>query len=279
MLPLIGIRVLTLATNLPGPLACQRLTQLGASVTNVEPPAGDPVARQYAEFHRKLHRDQKIITLDLKSDTGRNELHKLLVHTDLLLTSSRPRALTRLGLGWDELHGHFPRLCQVAIVGYPAPDEDRPGHDLTYQAAAGLVEPPQLPRVLVADCAGAERAVSAALGLLLQRERAGEAGYAAVALSEAAAPYAESIRHLATSVGGPLRGGSPFYGVYATRSGWIALAALENEFIESLKKNLDLPEIKKKSLETIFLTRTAKEWEDWGRQHDIPIAVVVNLET
>ena len=278
MLPLTGSRVVTLAINLPGPLACQRLAQLGATVTKVEPPGGDPVARQYPELYRKLHRDQKIVALDLKAEPDRLALDKLLVHADLLLTSSRPRALTRLRLGWNELHRRFPRLCHVGIVGFPPPEEDRPGHDLLYQAAAGLLEPPQLPRVLVADQAGSERAVSAALALLLVRARTDEGGSAWVSLSEAVAPFAEPIRHRATSIGGPLRGGLPVYGLYATRSGWIALAALENVFIEGLKKNLNLTEITKKSLETIFLTRSAKEWEEWGREHDIPIAAVTNLE-
>lgn len=277
MLPLTGLRVVTLAINLPGPLACQRLNQLGASVTKVEPPTGDPVARQYPELYRKLSRDQKVVTIDLKSD--RPALDRLLEHADLLLTSSRPRALTRLGLGWTALHASFPRVCHVGIVGFAPPEENRPGHDLLYQAVAGLLEPPQMPRVLVADQAGSERAVSAALALLFARARTGEAGIAWVSLSEAVAPFAEPIHHRATSLGGPLRGGSPLYALYATRTGWIALAALENVFIEELKKSLNLSEITKKSLESIFATRSAKEWEEWGREHDIPIAAVTSLET
>jgi alpha-methylacyl-CoA racemase len=276
--PLSGFRVVSIAINLPGPRACERLAQLGAAVTKVEPPAGDPIALQFPELYRKLHRKQEIVRLDLKTKDGRATLEDLLRHADLLVTSSRPRALARLGLGWNELHQRLPRLCQVGIVGFAAPDEDRPGHDLMYQAVAGLIEPPHLPRVLVADLAGAERAVTAALALLFARERGGEAGVTWIALAEAAAPFADPIRCRATHAGGPLRGGSPLYGLYPTRSGWIALAALENVFIESLKKNLNLTEITKKSLETVFLTRSASEWEDWAREHDIPIAAVTNLE-
>ena len=66
-----------------------------------------------------------------------------------------PSALARLGLEWGSLHARFPRLCYVAIVGYLPPHENVPGHDLTYQAAYGMLTPPHLPRVLVADMAGA----------------------------------------------------------------------------------------------------------------------------
>ena len=67
------------------------------------------------------------------------------------------------------LHAGFPHLCQVAIVGHLPPDEDASGHDLTYRARFGPL--PEMPPVLVADLAGAEQAVSAALSLLFARER------------------------------------------------------------------------------------------------------------
>jgi crotonobetainyl-CoA:carnitine CoA-transferase CaiB-like acyl-CoA transferase len=278
MAPLAGTRVVSLAINLPGPRAAQRLSAFGAGVTAVEPPDGDPVATDYPDLYRQLRRDQQVVTLDLKSVDGKARLLQLLADADLLITSSRPHTLAKLGLDWHKLHPHFPRLCGVAIVGYAPPDEDRPGHDLNYQASAGLLAPPQLPRILIADCAGAERAVSAALALLLVRERTGAAGHTIVSLADAAADYADSLRVGATVPGGPLNGGLAQYGLYATHAGWITLAALEAVFIQRLKKALDLPEIDKKSLEARFLTRSAKEWEDWGRQHDIPIAVVANLE-
>src|SRR5205807_554987 len=82
---------------------------------------------------------------------------------DLLLTATRPKALARLGLSWTQLQERLPRLSQVAIVGYPVPRHDVPGHDLTYQAQAGLVEPPALPRACTADWGGAQEVVIAAL--------------------------------------------------------------------------------------------------------------------
>ena len=182
MEPLDNIRVLTLAVNLPGPLAVSRLRQLGAAVVKVEPPEGDALAQACPDWYRELHEGLQVTRLNLKDAEDRARLDAWLGRADLLLTASRPAALRRLGLSWEELHSRYPRLCQVALVGYPAPLEDVPGHDLTYQARAGLLTPPHLPRACVADLAGAQEAVSAALALLLARERGQGGGHATVSL-------------------------------------------------------------------------------------------------
>ena len=140
--PLAGIRIITLAGNVPGPVAAARLHQLGAAVIKVEAPAGDPLAAISPAWYRALTHGQEVIRLDLKHRAGREQLDPLLEGADLLLTSTRPAALRRLGLDWQGVHARYPHLSQVAITGYPAPHENRAGHDLTYQAAAGLVAPP-----------------------------------------------------------------------------------------------------------------------------------------
>jgi alpha-methylacyl-CoA racemase len=193
-LPLGGVRVLTLAVNLPGPAAASRLGAMGASVVKVEPPSGDPMARMCPGYYEELSARQEVVCLDLKEREDRASLDDWLEGMDLLLTASRPAALGRLGLAWPELRARFPRLCQVAIVGHPPPDEDVPGHDLTYQARFGTLSPPEMPPVLVADLAGAEQAVGAALSLLFARERGQGAGYEQVALSEAAESFAGPLR-------------------------------------------------------------------------------------
>src|SRR5690606_20205433 len=93
---------------------------------------------------------------------------------DILITSSRPSALARLGLDAKNLRKTYPRLCHVAIVGESGKRAEHAGHDLTYQARHGLVDPPSMPKALVADTAGAERAVSAALAMLYAREKTGK---------------------------------------------------------------------------------------------------------
>ena len=118
MKPLENIRVLTLAVNLPGPLAAARLHQLGAAVVKVEPPGGDALAQASPDWYRELHEGQEIVRLNLKDAEDRARLDTWLGRADLLLTATRPAALRRLGLAWAELHARYPRLCQVALVGY-----------------------------------------------------------------------------------------------------------------------------------------------------------------
>ncbi|PZO99254.1 MAG: CoA transferase [Corynebacterium urealyticum] len=168
-----GVNVLSLAPNLPGPIAAHRLAEMGAKVTKIEGPTGDLMAQAAPKYYEWLCEGQQVVALNLKEEADRGTLQELLSTCDVLITSSRPAALARLGLAWDELHAAYPRLCQVAIVGHSGDDADLAGHDLTYQAHAGTLLPPAMPTVPVADLAGAELAVQAALALLLGRS-AGE---------------------------------------------------------------------------------------------------------
>lgn len=268
------MRIVSLSVNLPGPVAAARLRGLGASVTKVEPPSGDLLAWAAPAYYEDLARGQKITTLDLKQPEDRARLEGLLENADLLLTSSRSGALGRLGVGWKELSVRHPRLSQVAIVGHPAPDDDVPGHDLTYQAGLGLLSPPDLPRTLLADLAGAERAVSAALALLLGRERGRGVGYAEVSLAESAADFAEPLRHGLTAPGGSLGGGLPEYNLYQTSKGWLSVAALEPHFWRKLLDELGLEDAGYEDLARAFRTRSAGEWEAWAAARDLPLAAL-----
>jgi alpha-methylacyl-CoA racemase len=230
MSPLAGLRVVTLALNVPGPLAAARLAGFGATIVKIEPPGGDPLAASAPRWYAELHTGATVRRLDLKAAGDRAEADALLAGADLLLTSSRPAALARLGLAPDGLRERHPRLCQVAIVGHAAPHQEVPGHDLTYLAAAGVLDPAALPRTLAADILGAERAASAALALLLARERGDAAGYAEVPLADAAEVLALPLRHGLTRPGGVLGGGFAGYRLYATARGHVALAALEPHF-------------------------------------------------
>jgi crotonobetainyl-CoA:carnitine CoA-transferase CaiB-like acyl-CoA transferase len=269
------MHVLTLAINLPGPLAAARLRELGATVRKVEPPGGDPLAQAQPSWYRALHEGVEVISLDLKDAGARSRLDALLASADLLLTATRPAALGRLGLAWEKLHAHHPRLCQVAILGYPAPEEELPGHDITFQARAGLVVPPELPRTCIADLAGAQSAVEATLALLLARERGQRGGrYAAVSLAEAAEHYAEPLRYGVTAPAGVLGGAFPGYNLYPAREGWVALAALEPRFQARLAQELGNAAPDRERLRALFLTRTAREWEQWAAVNDVPLVAV-----
>lgn len=277
-LPLGGVRILTLAVNLPGPVAASRLHDMGAAVVKVEPPGGDPLARMCPGYYAELSAGQEVVSLDLKDGEDRASLDDHLENMDLLLTASRPASLGRLGLSWPELHARFPRLSQVAIVGHPPPDVDAPGHDLTYQARFGTLSPPGMPSVLVADLAGAERAVSAAISLLFARERGQGAGYEQVALSEAARSFAGPLLQGLTAPGGVLGGGFAGYGLYRAQRDYVALAALEKHFWERLLGEFGIEGGECRDLERIFETRTAEQWEEWAAERDLPLVAVKDVE-
>ena len=272
--PLLGASVVSLAVNVPGPAACARMVRLGASVLKLEPPGGDPLEGQNPSWYRELAAGQDVVRIDLKSDTGRAALSERLARSDILLTSHRPSALGRLGLAWPALHERFPRLCQVAIVGFPAPHEEVAGHDLTYLAAEGLLSPPTMPRTLMADLAGADQAVGAALGLLLQRGRDGRGSYFAVALSDAARWFSQPLRHGLTMAGSQLNGGFAGYNLYPARSGWVAVAALEPHFWAGLLREAGLDNAVYADLAALFATRDASDWEAWALERDLPISAV-----
>jgi crotonobetainyl-CoA:carnitine CoA-transferase CaiB-like acyl-CoA transferase len=199
---------------------------------------------------------------------------KLLAGADLLVTAQRASALERLHLGPALLASGHPRLCHVAITGHAPPRDEVPGHDLTYLAEHGLVAPPELPRTLFADMAGAERAVSAALAILLSRERGGKERAIVVALADAAAALAQPLREGLTGPGALLGGGFAGYNLYAARTGWVAVAALEPHFAQRLAQRFALPEITVERLRELFATHDADYWQSWAREHDLPIVAV-----
>ncbi|HET9365029.1 MAG TPA: CoA transferase [Candidatus Angelobacter sp.] len=269
-----GIRIVSLALNAPGPVAAARLTQLGAEVTKVEPPSGDALSHAAPEWYVQLCRGQRVLSLDLKIPAGRQQLDDLLVKADLLLASFRPSALKRLALDWESLHARHPKLCFVGIIGHAAPDEERSGHDLTYQAGFGLLHPPEMPSSLFIDLAGAERAVSMSLALLNKAVRTGESGCAWVSLHECARDLAEPMKAGLTKPGGLLGGGYALYGFYRASDGWVAIAALEPHFAERLLAELKLKQADRSELEKIFLQHSAEEWEHWAAERDLPLVAV-----
>jgi crotonobetainyl-CoA:carnitine CoA-transferase CaiB-like acyl-CoA transferase len=269
-----GVHVVSTALNLPGPVACARLRELGATVAKVEPVSGDPFEEYCPAWYRRLHHGMEMQRIDLKGAAGRERLDVLLAKADLLVTAQRASALARLGLDPASLAARHPLLCHVAISGHPPPDDEVPGHDLTYMAMHGLVQPPAMPATLFADIAGAERAVSTALAMLLARRRSGRGGTCAVPLEGAAEALAQPLREGLTAPGGLLGGALAGYNLYAARGGWIAVAALEPHFAERLASSLGLPALDIAALRERFAAEDADHWERWARDRDLPILAV-----
>lgn len=271
---LAGLRVVTTALNLPGPAACSRLRDLGATVAKVEPPTGDPFEAYCPTWYARLHESVAVHRLDLKAPEGKRAMDELLLEADLFVTAQRPSALARLGLGAQALAERFPRLCHVAIVGHPPPREEVPGHDLTYLAQAGILWPPALPCTLYGDMAGAERAVTTALALIIARDRHRPAQAAYAPLSDAADWLALPRAYGLTTPGALLGGEHAGYNVYPAKRGWVAVAALEPHFAKALAAALEIDVLRADRVAARFATEDAEHWEAWARPRDLPIVAL-----
>jgi alpha-methylacyl-CoA racemase len=287
--PLRGVRILSLALNLPGPGALWRLKAMGATCLKAEPPGppgapaktiGDPMGQYNPEAYATLHDGIRVITLDLKSDKGQAALHRELERTNVLLTSFRPSALTKLGLDWTGLHRRYPALSLVAIVGAPGQRAEEPGHDLTYLADAGLVTGLELPATLFADMGGALMASEAALKAVLVQKTTGKGTFHEVALSDAAHWLALPRTWGLTQAIGAVGGAHAGYRVYACKDGRVAVAALEPHFAKALCAAAGVTTADPRAMfhpdthaaiAGFLLGRTRKQLDRLAQAHDIPL--------
>jgi crotonobetainyl-CoA:carnitine CoA-transferase CaiB-like acyl-CoA transferase len=279
--PLRGVRILSLALNLPGPAALMRLAQMGARCTKINPPAGDPMQHYTPDGYALMHKGVAHKTLDLKSEAGQSAMHKLLPQTDVLLTSFRPSALIKLGLGWKTLHKQYPALSLIEVVGAPGPLAEIPGHDLTYQAEVGLVNGMDLPPSLFADMGGALMATEATLKAVLSLKTTGQGSRHEVALSEAAAWLALPRQLRMTTPDGAVGGAHAGYRVYACKNGRVAVAALEPHFALSLCKAAGLmlshpvkdlfKSETQQAIAAFFASKTRQQLDKLAAAQDIPL--------
>lgn len=290
-----GVRILSVALNLPGPAALMRLADMGAKCHKLEPlpPAGapkgapsDPMGMYAPQAYAQLHARVKVVQADLKTEKGQALLHKLLARTDVLLTSFRPSALKKLGIAWPDLHAQYPSLNMVSIVGSPGAGAEIPGHDLTYLAAKGLVNGLALPASLFADMAGSLHASEAVLKALWQHAKPGRAQgkgvFHEVALEDAAG-YLALPRHWGlTAPQGSVGGAHAGYQVYECANGRVAVAALEPHFATKLlqvagvkvgktARNPMLQTATKIQLAAYFAQLNRKQINALALRHDLPL--------
>lgn len=286
--PLHGLRILSLALNLPGPAALMRCHRMGASCTKLEPPSGDPMGHYNPAAYAELHEGVKVLQADLKTPEGQAAVHRELAKADVLLTSFRPSALKKLGLEWKDLHSRYPSLSQVAIVGAPGARAEEPGHDLTYLADNGLVPGLELPATLYADMGGSLMASEAVLQAAMRKhERYDGSGdphpeglYLEVALSTAAGYLALPRRWGLTQPAGSVGGAHAGYKVYPCRDGRVAVAALEPHFAAALcaAAGVEKSDIKAMfakdthaAIAAFFAGRTRQELDRLAVEKDLPI--------
>jgi len=280
-----GVRLLSLALNLPGPAALLRCQQMGARCVKLEPPSGDPMQRYSPPAYAQLQSGIKVITVDLKTAAGQKSLHHELAKTHVLITSFRPSAIEKLGLSWKSLHRLYPALSQVAIVGSPGARAEEPGHDLTYVADSGLVPGLELPATLFADMGGSLTATEAVLQAVLSQRLSGKGIRLEVALSSAA-QYIALPRHWGlTQPSGFVGGAHAGYRVYACKDGRVAVAALEPHFAAALCAAAGLQASDVASLQTqatrdgiarFLKKQTRQQLDVLAAEKDIPLHTMAN---
>ena len=275
--PLKGIRILSLALNLPGPAALMRCQQMGARCVKLEPPGGDPMVIYCKPAYTALHQNIRITSADLKTGPGQNKLHSELAKADVLLTSFRPSALVKLGLRWKALHNQYPQLSQVAIVGSPGALAEAPGHDLTYLAENGLITGLDLPATLYADMGGSLMASEAVLQAALLKGTSGKGIYLEVALSNSASYLALPRAWGLTTPGMAVGGGHAGYQIYSCKNGRVAVAALEPHFAARLcaaaglgAPDMNLPATRQ-AVADWLLGKTCAQLEKLALDKDIPL--------
>ena len=294
-MPLTGIRVLDLTRLLPGAYCTLLLADMGADVIKVEEPgAGDymrwtpPIVAGQSALFSAINRNKRSITLNLKSDAGRDLLLRLVDGADVLVEGNRPGVMARLGLGWDALHDRNPRLVMCSITGYgqDGPFASRAGHDLNYMAIAGALGlngerggPPAPLSVQVADIGGGGLQPAAAiLGALVGVQRGGEGRWIDASMTDGAVSWLAMVfaaRGAGEEVGRGdqrLAGRYPCYRVYTCKDGgFYSVGALEPKFWNALCTALERPELADHqfseansihaTMEQIFASRTRAEWQ------------------
>jgi alpha-methylacyl-CoA racemase len=312
MQPLSGLLVLDFTTLLPGPLAALMLAEAGAEVIKIERPGGEdmrrfaPVVNGEGAPFALLNRGKTALTLDLKSEADRAKLIPLIKRADILIEQFRPGVMARLGLGYDEVAKHNPRLIYCSISGYgqSGPRVNEAGHDINYIGNSGLldlqpgpIEHPVVPPMLAADIAGGSfPAVINILLALRARDQSGQGCALDIAMTDAMFTFGWYALALGSASGkfpkpGEmwLVGGSPRYQLYPAKDGkivacgaieqkfWLAFTAaigLAAEFVDD-KHN---PKATRDAVAELIAARPSDEWRPIFTAADCCTTIVVPLE-
>jgi alpha-methylacyl-CoA racemase len=285
MKPLAGISVVDLTRYLPGPFASRELMRLGARVTRLLPPGGDPMQELAPAWHEALNAGKETVEIDLKADSERG--HALCAEADIVLESFRPGVVDRLGIAPANLP---ETVVYCSFTGF-GPDDLTAGHDLNYQGWAGLLHDtaPAMPPVQIADLGSALRAVTQITAALLERERTGRGAHLVISLTATAHELA------AHRLGGEpvprlLTGGLACYRIYATADGrHLTVAALEARFFERLCELLSRPELAERQygpeqealtdeLAELIAAKPLATWLQIFEGEDVSVGPVATLE-
>ncbi|WP_424629808.1 CaiB/BaiF CoA transferase family protein [Bradyrhizobium sp. SYSU BS000235] len=206
--PLKGVRVLDLTGVVSGPFATMFLADQGADVLKIEPIGGDITRRSRAPIDKagefsalfiSSNRGKRSLSIDMKTDAGREVLAKLVAQSDVLVQNFRPGTMERLGLGAEELRKKHPRLIYVSIsgVGDSGPYVKKRVYDPIVQGLSGFADiqsqpvtnRPQMIRTIVADKTTAVFTAQAVAAALYAREKTGQGDHIQVAMLDTMISY------------------------------------------------------------------------------------------
>ncbi|OGD52993.1 hypothetical protein A3K80_03575 [Candidatus Bathyarchaeota archaeon RBG_13_38_9] len=294
--PLDGIRILDLTRLNPGAYCTMLLADMGADVLKIEQPGrGDylrytpPLIGGQSSMFLTLNRNKKSMTLNLKSEEGKEIFTRLLNSYDILVESFRPGVCKRLGIDYDTLKKDHPELiyCPITGFGQDGPYKNLVGHDINYLALSGILSltgekngPPIVPGIPIADIAGSMFAVMGILLALISRQKTGTGQFVDISMFDGVVSWLtiQAARFIANGKS-PERatwpaGGEPFYSVYQTKDGkYVAVGAAEDKFWKILCEKIGAKELLEdrtakgqrskeviNRLSSIFKTKSRDEW-------------------
>lgn len=263
-LPLTGIRVLDATSNIAGPFGGSILGDLGATVTKIESPDGDPSRSMVpldgdrsAYFHI-VNRNKDIEVIDLKSENGKLRIGELLDTADVFLTNFMPARLQSLNLSPVELMSRRPTLIigNLSSYGTTGPSSSWPGYDATVQARTGIMHitgekdgPPVRTGISVLDIGSGMWLAMGVLAAIVKRNRTGIGGLVETSLYETGVSWVSY--HLAAhelTKTPSVRSGSGHptfspYGVFATKQGDICIGVGNDNIFSKLATQISRPDL------------------------------------
>lgn len=241
-LPLAGVVVVDLTSNIAGPYSAAILADLGAEVIHIEPPNGDdsrrmsPTQGDASAYFYVVNRNKSFLTLDLRTQEDRNTLLKMLAESDVFISNLRPHKLSELGLDATSLFSSFPKLITAFLNAYgPYPAElDQAGYDGVIQARTGIIgvtgaSEPARAGVSVLDMGSGMWLAIGILSALYQRSITGVGSSVSTSLFESGVNWSayHLIAHQFTGEASIRSGtGHPAfapYGLFPTRDGEIMI--------------------------------------------------------
>ena len=311
--PFEGIRIIDITHVLAGPFAAYQLGLMGADVIKVEHP-GDPDQSRDSGSDNALNHanmgtgfltqgsNKRAITLDLKTEQGREILKKLVATADVLVENYRPGAFEALGLGYDDLRKINPKLIYASFsaFGQTGPKRHRTAYDHVIQSTSGIMamtgtaeaNPIKIgaPAIDYATGTMGAYALSAAL---FQRERTGQGqridmamlDVATILMASHVTSYLRNGHHPKPSGNKMAHATSQ---AYHTKDGTLMIGASNMRQQARLWKALERPDMVKRTnderdtdydnetklLTELMLSKTAAEWEDWFQDRHVPASRV-----